>query len=296
LSGADKPAPPSKSAPPTKPASARPRQDATVEHDAALPPSVDELDAIERHRINWVTLIGGTVEDDPELGAVVVTHDRPGSGLNFVAGLRWQPEEVADRLAKVVSLMRERGTWPSVAVCDGVSQPADIATRLKAAGWIPLGNERIMWTRHPAVVPHLDPGLRVEAVTPVSALEAVRLETAVFGLMPDAIGESAELLARSVSEGTTRGFMLRLVREPVASARLVPGPSVAALHAIGVAARHRRRGYGRMITAVATRAGLATGHRLVWLSVDEANRGAVEMYRGLGFEPAFTWTRWAAPA
>ena len=290
LSGADKPAPP------IRPASARPRQDSPVEHDAALPPSAEELDAIERHRINWVTLIGARVEDDPELGAVVVTHDRPGSGLNFVAGLRWQPEEVDERLAQVVILMRELGAWPSVVVCDGVSQPEDIAARLRAAGWITLSSERIMWTRHPAVVPHLDPGLRMEAVTPVSALEAVRLETAVFGLMPDAIGESAELLARSVSNGTTRGFLLRLVGEPIASARLVPGPSVAALHAIGVAARHRRRGYGRMITAVATRAGLATGHRLIWLSVDEANHGAVQLYRSLGFEPAFTWTRWAAPA
>jgi ribosomal protein S18 acetylase RimI-like enzyme len=153
-----------------------------------------------------------------------------------------------------------------------------------------------MWTRHPAVVPHLDPELRVEAATPASALECVRLETEVFALMPDEMGESAELLAHSVADGTTRAFLLRLRGEAVATARLVPGATVAGLHAVGVTARQRRHGYGRMLTAVATRAGLATGHSLVWLSVDEANVAAVELYRSLGFEPTFRWTRWLAPA
>jgi ribosomal protein S18 acetylase RimI-like enzyme len=151
-----------------------------------------------------------------------------------------------------------------------------------------------MWGRHPAVVPHLDPRLRVEAVTPATAAEAVQLETSVFGLDPDAMEEGTRLLAEAVAAGSTRAFILRLVREPVASARLVPGPGIAGLHAIGVAARHRRRGYGRMVTAVATRAGLATGHKLIWLSVDDANAAAVELYSSLGFAKSFAWTRWTA--
>jgi ribosomal protein S18 acetylase RimI-like enzyme len=51
-----------------------------------------------------------------------------------------------------------------------------------------------------------------------------------------------------------------------------------------------------MLTAIATRGGLATGHRLVWLSVLEENTAAFELYRSLGFEPTFRWTRWLAPA
>jgi ribosomal protein S18 acetylase RimI-like enzyme len=145
-------------------------------------------------------------------------------------------------------------------------------------------------------VPHLDPTLRVEAVTPTSALDLIKLETEVFGLMPQEVGEQAELLANSVVDGTTRGFLLRLDGKAVASARLVLGPTVAGLHGIAVDARERRRGYGRMITAIATRAGLATGHKLVWLSVIEDNTPAVELYRSLGFAPAFAWTRWIAPA
>jgi ribosomal protein S18 acetylase RimI-like enzyme len=156
-----------------------------------------------------------------------------------------------------------------------------------------------MYTRVPAVVPHLDPGLRIEAVTPATALECARLETAAFGLDPDAVQESATLLAAVVETGAIRAFIVRLAREPIASARLVPGlpnSPVASLHAIAVAARHRRRGYGRLITTIATRAGLATGHALVWLSVDEDNVAAVELYRSLGYDFALTWTRFAAPA
>ncbi|MEP7361466.1 MAG: GNAT family N-acetyltransferase, partial [Chloroflexota bacterium] len=116
---------------------------------------------------------------------------------------------------------------------------------------------------------------------------------------PDAVAESAELLGRAVVSGATRAFLVRMATEVMASARLVPGEpgtSIASLHAVGVATRHRRRGYGRLITAIATRAGLATGHKLVWLSVDGDNAGAMEMYRGLAFDFTFDWTRWAAPA
>jgi ribosomal protein S18 acetylase RimI-like enzyme len=124
---------------------------------------------------------------------------------------------------------------------------------------------------------------------------SARLEAEVFGVPPSSLGEQAELLARAVERGSVRGFMLRLVREPVATARLAPGHGVAGIHGVAVAARHRRRGYGRMITAVATRAGLVTGRGLVWLSVDEANARAIELYRGLGYQPSFRRTRWAAP-
>jgi ribosomal protein S18 acetylase RimI-like enzyme len=280
----------------SRPASARPRQDQPAAHDAAVPPSSEELEAIEHDRISWAALLGASVHEQPDLGMTLVVHDRVGSPLNFAAAIRWPLNEVDARLAAVSSRMRAANAWPSVVVCSGLTQPPDLASALSEAGWIEVFSELIMATRRPQVVPHLDPSLRVEAVTPATALEAVRLETAVFGLLPDAIGESAELLARAVADGTTRGYLVRLGREPVATARLVPGPMVCGLHAIGVAAHHRRRGYGRLITSVATRAGLATGHRLVWLGVLEENAPAVGLYRSLGFEPAFSWTRWIAPA
>jgi ribosomal protein S18 acetylase RimI-like enzyme len=268
----------------------------STEHGAALPPSADELAAMESDRIGWAALLGAKIEEAPELGGLLVTHSAPTSTLNYVARVRWSAADFERSLEHVVSEMSDRGLWPSLVVCEGLTEPPDVADRLRAAGWISVFSDRMMYTRHPAVVPHLDPTLRVEAVTPASALEAIRIETQVFGLMPQEIGEQAELLADSVAAGTSRGFLLRLGPDVVATARLVPGPVVAGLHAIGVDARQRRRGYGRMLTAIATRAGLATGHKLVWLSVLEENTAAVEMYRSLGFEFSFRWSRWVAPA
>jgi N-acetylglutamate synthase len=285
------------SKPPVRPDSARPRADAP-ESDAGQPPTQVERETIEWERTRWVTLLGASVDRDDALGVAWATHPARGAGLNFASLVRWPAAEVDARLATVDARMRAANVWPQIVVAEGLSEPPDLEGRLRAAGWVPLGSEQLMFTRHASVVPHLDPGLRVEAVTPATALECATLEAAAFGLDPDAIDVSAGLLALAVESGATRAFIVRLAREPIACARLVPGEpgsGVASLHAVGVAERHRRRGYGRLITAIATRAGLATGHKLVWLSVDADNAGAIAMYRGLAFDFTFSWMRWAAP-
>jgi ribosomal protein S18 acetylase RimI-like enzyme len=282
---------------PRRPENARPRTDTPVEIDPeAAPPSYEELEAIERHRIDWTSLLGGSVRDDDALGGSLVSFSRPTAGLSFLARVRWASQEVETRLQRVVERMEADGTWPSLIVSDGLTQPVDLPKRLVERGWFNVSSERIMTTRHPTEPPHLDPGLRIEAVVPRTAAECVALETEIFGLPPDGADESARLLADAVARGAARAFIVRQVHEAVASARLVPGPIVAGLHAVGVVKRYRRRGYGRLVTAVATRAGLATRHKLVWLSVDDNNTAAVTLYRDLGYEPSFSWSRWVAPA
>jgi ribosomal protein S18 acetylase RimI-like enzyme len=192
--------------------------------------------------------------------------------------------------------MHSAGEWPSLVVADGLTQPPDLAQRLAAAGWVEIEHERVMWTRRPPLVPHLDPSLRVEAVTPRTAAMQQGLEQDAFGLPDARVPERLERLATAVWSGAIRGFLVLLHGAPVASARLSKGDGVAALSGISVAAAYRRRGYGTLVTAIATRAGLATGGRLVWLSVDEANTAAMSLYRGLGYEPSFSWSHWVAPA
>ena len=80
--------------------------------------------------------------------------------------------------------------------------------------------------------------------------------------------------------------------EPVAVARLSQGQGVAGLQGVGVVADRRGQGYGTLIATVATRAGLATGNRLIWLSVHEENHRALGVYARLGFARAFSWSRW----
>jgi ribosomal protein S18 acetylase RimI-like enzyme len=280
--------------PPRRPETARPRQD--PKHEENAPPSAEELDAIERQQAALQAQAGADVVDDPDLGVVWIHVNDRTPALSFAKCVRWPANEAGDRLRALAERMRSASDWPQVSIAEGATQPPDMQPRLTAAGWVRVAGEQIMFTRHPPIVPHLDPGLRVEAVTRASVLDCVRLETENFGLPPGSLAERAARLAAAIEAGGVRGFLLRLVREPIASTRLTAGSGVAALSAVGVAPRHRRRGYGRMITAVATRAGLVTGHKLVWLSVDPENVAAIELYRSLGYEPALSWSRWAESA
>jgi [ribosomal protein S18]-alanine N-acetyltransferase len=276
---------------PRRPATARPRADA----GAGQAPSAAELGLIERQRARLSEQAGATLVEDDRLGVTWVRFGR-GPALDYATAIDWSPDETPTRLAALAGSMRADGAWPTIVIDETTRERVAFTQLLAGAGWQRVGSERTMYARHPAVVPHLDPDLRVEAVTPASAGESVRLETLVFGLPPEQITVRTERLAESVRAGQVRAFLLRLVREPLAGARLTPGAGAAAITAVAVAPRHRRRGYGRMVTAVALRAGLATGHALVWLSVEETNAPALSLYRSLGFAPAFAWSRWIAPA
>ena len=281
---------------PRRPETARPRQDGPESHEHGLP-TADELDSIESQHAGRMVQSGAEVTPDEELGVWWIRFERRTPQLAFAMHLRWPADEAAERLARLTAVMQGRGEWPSVSISEGLTQPATIGDTLTAAGWRIVAGERIMFTRHPPTNPHLDPTLRIEAVTPSTARECVELEITNFGLPLNEIEPRTEWLAESVRNGSERAFIVRLMHKPVASARLIPGRGgTACLSAINVVAAQRGRGYGRLVTSVATRAGLATGAKLVWLSVDESNAPAVKLYESLGFEPTYAWSRWIASA
>jgi ribosomal protein S18 acetylase RimI-like enzyme len=281
------------SAPLRRPETARPRSDRGAEM-AAL--TLDELAAIERQLVSLPEFSGATVADDDDLAAVTVTHPGRGPAQNFVGCMRWTEAAVASRVAAVERRMRSHGEWPSVLVAGGVSRPPSLDDRLSAAGWMRLEAERVMWTRRPPVVPHLDPTTRLEAATRRSAAEYERLEREIFGLQEVHAAERTERLAEAVESTGLRAFLVRLHGAPVAVARVALGEGVAGLFGIGVAADRHRQGYGALVTAIATRSALATGGRLAWLSVSVSNEPAMRLYEALGYQPSFTWSRWLAPS
>ena len=281
-----------------RPASARPRGAAG---DAAAgetkPPSAAELAAIEYGFADLSRHSGADVRRAAELDAVVVLLSGRGVGYNFVACPRWAGINVPGRLAQVARTMRGDGEWPALVVADGVSEPPTLADELAAAGWFRLEGELVMATRRPAAVPHLDSSLRIAAVTARTTEEYEALERAVFGLAPDFAATRREHLAASVDRGDVRAYLVRLRGEAVATARLAgaTGEQIRGIYGVGVAAAHRRQGLGTLVTAVATRAALASGSALAWLSVDERNESALGVYRRLGFTPAYRWSRWVGP-
>lgn len=269
-------------------------------HGVAPPPSVapitlEELGNVQRDLVSLPVHAGARLIDEPELGVLRVHLPGGGAVMDYAALPRWTSREWRASLERVADRMRTEGTWPSIVVADRLDRPPGLERALDALGWRRISAESAQWVAHASVVPHLDRALRFEAVQPRTVADHEELERRVFGADPSRAEARRRELAAALEGGRLRAFVLRLRDEPIAVARLSQGDGVAGIHGLGVAREWRGQGYGTLLTTVATRAGMATGTRIVWLSVDETNEVALHVYRKLGFQHAFGWSRWLAP-
>ena len=271
-----------------RPDTARPRE-TTPE---VAPPTPAELLAVERHLAMLPTFEGASHVEDAELEALFVRGPGGEPDLSYAAMPRWSVEAWPSRLAAVRERMRGDGLWPSLLWCEPLDRPIGLARELPRHGWSRAFGETVMWVGHASVVPHLDPRLRIEAVQEHSLPVHEALETDIFGLDRSQAERRRPAVATALASGRVRAWVVWLADEPVAVARLSQGDGVAALHGIGVVEGHRRQGFGTLITTIATRAGLALGNRIVWLSVSELDPVATGVYARLGFAPLLTWSRW----
>jgi ribosomal protein S18 acetylase RimI-like enzyme len=242
----------------------------------------------------WVHA-GATLTAHPSLGVDLVAWPGRGLAFNHVARPRWGEATWAAQADAVAAHLRGLGEVPAILLVDESATPAGLATRLRMRGWLEIGCERILWTRRAAVVPHLAPTMRLEGVTARTAATYEATERSIFGLADAEADDRVSSLQRGLAAGRLRAYLARLDGEPIATARLVRSDGLAALQGVGVVPARRRQGYGALMTTVATRAGLAGGARLVWLSVEPANAAAMALYAGLDYRPVMTWRRLIAP-
>ncbi len=272
-----------------RPATARPRAQALPE---VAPPSADELEAIERHLVTLPAQEGASVSVDDELGVILVRGPGSGPDLTYAAMPRWRADSWPSSLAAVRRHIVDGGSWPSLLLTDSLDRPPQLEMEVDRLGWMRVTGETVMWVGHASVVPHLDPLMRIEAVQARSLETHEALERRIFGIGADQAERRRDALGAALEAGRLRAWIVWLDDEPVAVARLSQGDGVAGLQGIGVVPERRGQGYGTLVTTIATRAGLATGNRLVWLSVHADNSTAVGVYARLGFVRAFSWSRW----
>jgi ribosomal protein S18 acetylase RimI-like enzyme len=275
--------------PARRPETARPREETVPQVD---PPSGAELEAIQRHLVSLPGLDGGSVRDDAELGVVLVQGPGSGPDVSYAAMPRWGADDWPSRLAATCERMRLDGAWPSLFLCESLDRPGDLASQLEQQGWIKVSGETVMWVGHASVVPHLDPLMRIEAVQPGSIATHQALEREIFGRLTEMPQGRRDARVAALGAGQLRAWIIWLDQEPVAVARLTQGQGAAGLQGVGVMEGWRGQGYGTLMTIIATRAGMATGNRIIWLSVHDDNATARGMYERLGFQRAFGWSRW----
>jgi ribosomal protein S18 acetylase RimI-like enzyme len=282
--------PPSIQPPPIqRPPTARARSDQSGE--APAPPTSAESEGIERAQARLVELSGATRSEVPELGATMLTWPGRGPAFNHAACLRWSADDWRDRAARVAERLAVGGEAPCVVVSTDLATPADLAARLEQAGWVAIGHEGVMWTRRAAAVPHLEGELRLVAVTMSLVEEYEAVERRIFGISEREAGDRRSALETSLVRDPLRVYLVREAGVPVATARLLVEDGLAAIHGLGVVPEQRRRGLGAYLTTIVTRAGLALGASLVWLSVDPENAPARALYTGLDYRPGFEWRR-----
>lgn len=300
------------SSPVRRPDHARPRSETEHVHDDARaaahaeahgiapPPSVspitpDELASVQRDLVGLPVHAGARLIEDTDLGVLRVRLPGGGAVVDYAAAPRWTAGDWRASLDRVTDRMRADGSWPSLLLTDRLDRPPGLERAVDSLGWRRISAESVLWVGHASVVPHLDRALRFEAIQPRTVADHEELERRVFGADPSRAEARRRELATALAGGRLRAWVLRLHGEPIAVARLSLGDGVAGIHGLGVAREWRGKGYGTLLATVVTRAGMATGHRIVWLSVDETNEVALHVYRGLGFQHAFGWSRWLAP-
>lgn len=237
-----------------------------------------------------------------DLGDGWLLHDPsdPEPFWNRLIAPRWPVESRAfeRRLDDVVTLFSTLDRLAHIRPLPVGSRPADLETRLVAAGFDRVGADRRM------VLVDREPCLRLAATIGTGANGHLtvdehpdRSRSLRGSWAADAalvLGEAFEVdpLRRIALEtdvlacAARRGCSVLLLREagtPVAMARRATVGNGSYLSSIGTRPAWRGRGYGSLATALAVREAIEAGSQLVHLAVDVANDRARRLYEALGF-------------
>lgn len=261
----------------------------------ALP--APELDAIERN--TYEAIQPGVVHIRDTGDAWIVRAPGPPGAIGYSRAAVLRFGSLAAARERVDELRREfhdDGRTAAFAIAHGVSRPDELAELLVERGLVEIEREVVLWISELPGIPHLDPGLRIEQVTAATAPAYVDVEAAAFGIPPSMAAGRLPALRNSLAAPGRRAYLVAVGRRYVATTRLAVVGGLASLTSVGVLPEERGHGYGRLVTAVATRAGLAAGARLAWLAVSPDNEVALGLYESLGYRRAFERTLWIEPA
>jgi len=227
---------------------------------------------------------GAVYQADERVVRRIATDGAGGSGVFWSA---LDARTADDVIAAQVTLFAARGEefeWKLYSY----DQPADLAARLRAAGFVPEQPESLMIGELSQVLrvlgdAELPPGVRFERISEPSAVELlVGVHDAVFG------GDHAELRESVRAQLAAAPELIALVvvmagDQPVCSGRMefVPGAQFAGLWGGGTVPQWRGRGIYRAL--VRYRAEIAAGRGYAYLTVDATEQSRPILERS-GFE------------
>jgi len=194
--------------------------------------------------------------------------------------------DVDDAIAAVERWYGARGLPAVFKLADGATWPEDLGFRLAALGYKP-DTETLLMTGAAAGEPDGEVALREE---PDASFEAVFVGAGSGG---DDARERLEALARTPPP---RAFA-RIFRDggPVAIGACATEAVWTGVFAMRTLPDYRRRGLARRLLVALLAAAREAGAWHAWLQVEAANLGAIRLYEGMGFAPAYRYRYWRRP-
>ncbi|MGN6795901.1 MAG: GNAT family N-acetyltransferase [Streptosporangiaceae bacterium] len=227
---------------------------------------------------------GARFETDAHVVRRIAQHGLGGSGVQWSD---LDPASAGEVIAAEVKYFGERGErfeWKLYSY----DQPADIADRLVAAGFVPEEPESLMIAVIAEIIDELrsaqlPPGVTLDRATDDAGIDRLtRVHELVFG--SDESGVRAELREQLAEAPETIDMVIAMAgEEPVSAARTVflPGTQFAGLWGGGTLPQWRRRGIYRAL--VRHRAELAAKRGYSYLTVDASDQSRPILER-IGFE------------
>jgi ribosomal protein S18 acetylase RimI-like enzyme len=233
-----------------------------------------------------------------DLGDALGLFDRTDSDpfYNRFGAIRWPADPAAfdERLDAILGVFAERGREPYVWLAAGFHRPADLADRLRASGFVEVGNGALVMILvddpRKGPIRALPPGALVERLTSDrpdrgrdDAAAAALVIAEAFGITVD---RQAALAVEIESDLDNPAADVRLVRvrgDPVAVGRRHDGDGLGYISAIGVRRAWYGLGLGEAVTRALVEAALDEGVEQVYLGVYADNAPALAVYQRVGF-------------